>query len=452
VDVSVCAKERYLPKFLNVTNSQRAAGALFALALGGCGGGSGFPGYTRIPVASHTTYPAPTPDITAIAHVVVIMQENRSFDNLFNGFPGANTAQSGIMSNGTTVTLRPTALTVPADIDHSHQGWWREYAGGKLFFDQDAPQGQPADYPYAYVEESEIAPYWALANAYTLADETFQSNNGPSFPSHQYLIAAQSQGADENPTAKSPGWGCDDPAGTTVGLIGPNGVDSGSVFPCFNYETIGDELDAAHISWKYYAPALASSGAQWSAYDAIQHIRFGPDWSRNVISPETTVLQDIANGNLATVSWVVPNGANSDHAPSATGGPAWVSSVVSAIGNSQYWNSTAIFIAWDDWGGWYDHVPPAQIDEMGLGFRVPLLVVSPYARHGYVSHIAHESPVSILAYIEHRFGLAPLTQRDLNADDLNDCFDYSQSVAPFIKLPRPAHAMQWSSTQPPDND
>jgi phospholipase C len=294
------------------------------------------------------------------------MQENRSFDNLFHGFPGANTAQSGTESNGTSVPLRATGLAVPSDINHSHTNWYKQYADGNLYFDLGAPSSQGPDYPYAYVQQSEIQPYWMLAQTYTLADLTFQSNSGPSYPSHQYMIAGQSAGADENPTSIDPGWGCDDSSSTTVGMIGPNGVDSGAVFPCFDYQTIGDELDAAGISWKYYATSLGHSGSQWSAYDAISHIRYGPDWTDKVISPETTVLQDIANNQLPTVAWVTPNGANSDHAPSSTGGPAWVSSVVQAIGKSPYWNNTAIIIAWDDWGGWYDHVVPPQIDSMGL--------------------------------------------------------------------------------------
>lgn len=436
---------------VDVREAHRTAAFLLVCSLAGCGGGPGSPGVTRVPPASNTTYPAPTPDVTAITHIVVIMQENRSFDNLFNGFPGANTVQSGVMSNGTAVALHETDLTVPSDVSHSHRAWYKEYAGGNLYFDLNAPKGQSANYAYAYVNPSEIAPYWALAKAYTLADATFQSNNGPSFPAHQYLIAGQSGDADENPDASN-AWGCDDPAGTTVGTIGPGGVDSGSVFPCFDYSTIGDELDAAGVSWKYYAPAIGGSGGEWSAYDAIHHIRYGADWTRNVISPETTVLTDVANGTLPAVSWIVPNGANSDHAPKAAGGPAWVSKIVDAVGNSKYWDSTVIFIAWDDWGGWFDHVPPPQVDAMGYGFRVPLIVVSPYARHGYISHAVHESPVSILAYIEKRFGLAPLTARDAAADALSDCFDYTQAVTPFIKLPPAKYPMQMTSKLPPDDD
>ncbi len=203
-------------------------------------------------------------------------------------------------------------------------------------------------------------------------------------------------------------------------------------FPCFNYLTLGDKMDASNVSWRYYA--TTTYPGIWSAFDAIRTIRFGPDWATKVVSPETTVLNDIAAGNLAQVTWVTPTFVNSDHAGRTTdSGPAWVAQVVNAIGASQYWNSTAVFITWDDWGGWYDHVPPPQLDGMGLGFRVPLIVVSPYSKHGYVSHTQHEFG-SILHFTEGTFGLASLGQTDARADDLLDCFDFSQMPKPFIPL------------------
>jgi phospholipase C len=144
---------------------------------------------------------------------------------------------------------------------------------------------------------------------------------------------------------------------------------------------MADLLDAKGISWRYYAPGAGDEFSILSAFQAIRHIRFGPDWASHVITPESTVLTDIQNGQLAQVTWIVPALARSDHPHSASNeGPDWVGSIVNAIGASKYWNSTAIFVSWDDWGGWYDHVPPPQVDAMGLGFRVPFIVVSPYAR------------------------------------------------------------------------
>ncbi|MBV9103493.1 MAG: hypothetical protein JO060_07860 [Candidatus Eremiobacteraeota bacterium] len=291
---------------------------------------------------------------------------------------------------------------------------------------------------YGYVPTQQILPYWTLAKQYTLADRMFQSNTGPSYPAHQYLIAGQSALVDGNPSVPrnappTSGWGCDDPAGTLVPVLNSK-VD---VFPCFDYETIGDLLDAHGITWAYYAPTAGqkSGGYIWSAYDAVKHIRFGKDWNLNVLSPQTRILDDVAAGRLRQVSWVVPDALDSDHPyTSENTGPAWVASVVNAIGNSQYWKNTAILISWDDWGGWYDHVPPPSVDSMGLGFRVPLIVVSPYARRGYVSHVQHEFG-SIMKLIETRFGLGTLGQRDARSDDLSDCFDFTQTPTAFSTVP-----------------
>jgi hypothetical protein len=139
------------------------------------------------------------------------------------------------------------------------------------------------------------------------------------------------------------------------------------------------------------------------------------------------VLTDIANGKLAQVTWIVPAFNNSDHPGAPAQGPDWVASIVNAIGASKFWNSTTIFIAWDDWGGFYDHVPPPQTDDMGLGFRVPVIVVGPYARRGYISHVTHESS-GFLRYMEEVFGLPSLGTRDSNADDFHDCFDYDAAA------------------------
>jgi phospholipase C len=224
------------------------------------------------------------------------------------------------------------------------------------------------------------------------------------------------------------------------------------------------------VTWRYYAPAPAASGYIWSAYQAIKHIRQGPDWAADVISPETTILNDLkgASPSLAQVTWVTPSGANSDHLKSTQylpgtttpAGPAWVTSVVNAIGNSPFWDSTVIFIVWDDWGGFYDHVKPPQQDYMGLGFRVPLVVVSPYAKKGYVSKSQHEF-ASILRFTEEAMGLPSLHSIDPDAtddraDDLMDCFDFTQTVQPFARVHVPVGDDYFlnlpPSTEPADDD
>jgi phospholipase C len=419
----------------------------FGIGLAGCGNGNDVARNNQPPLG------------TKIKHIVVIMQENRSFNNLFMGYPGADTVQFG-SSDGQEVPLQPVPLEQGTDVDHTHTGWWTDWDGGKMDGFGHYPKQYPVpNFAYAYVPQSETLPLWTLASEYTLGDRMFQSNTGPSFVAHQYMIAGQSENSDENPndTTLADSWGCDSPAGTTVALLGPNGTDLPGVFPCFDYQTAADLLDNAGISWRYYAPGVGGPGYPWSAYDAIKHIRYGPDWSRNVISPNSRIFEDLRNRILAQVTWIVPAYEYSDHAGSdATAeGPQWVANVVNAIGESPYWDSTAILISWDDWGGWYDSVPPPAVDDMGLGFRVPLIVVSPWARHGYVSHHQHEF-ASFLKLTEEVFSLPSLNTRDAISDDLSDCFDLTQIPSPFVPVPvtlRPWVFVDMKlSGKPPDDD
>jgi phospholipase C len=159
------------------------------------------------------------------------------------------------------------------------------------------------------------------------------------------------------------------------------------------------------------------------------------------------VLQDIAEAKLPQVSWVIPSGEFSDHSSSSNGGgPSWVTSIVNAIGTSQYWANTAIIITWDDWGGWYDHVAPKIVDDgvswgsgYVYGFRVPLIVVSPYAKAAYISHTTHDFG-SILKFVEQTFDLPTLGYADGMADDLSDCFDLTQTPIVFQKISAPLDA------------
>ena len=432
-----------------------------SLALAACGGGAVGPAPTIAPLVGNGASP--------IQHFVIIIQENRSFDNIFSGYPNADGATSGVSHTGATIPLSSVTFASYAgggfiDLDHSHLAFVTAYNGGAMNgFDRElaqsapgAPGGLPAGaLPYARLDQSEAQPYWNMASQYVLADRMFASISGPSFDTHQYLIAGQDNGAIEVPTGAP--WGCDAPAGTTVPVL-VNGNEVPGPFPCFTYMTLGDELDKARLTWRYYAPTVSEPGYIWSAYDAINKIRFGPDWKSNVISPETQALTDFADNKLANVTWVVPSFANSDHdaAGSATG-PQWVSNLINAIGQSPAWSSTAIFVVWDDWGGWYDHVPPPQLDGFGLGFRVPLLVISPYAKHGYVSHVQHEFG-SILHFIEANTGVAPLAASDSRADDLSDCFDFTQQPKRFTPFDVRLTAKQIRertpdiSTEPPDNE
>ena len=388
-----------------------------------------------------------------ITHVIVMIQENRSFDNLFNGFPGANTVQFGYIHTGQQVPLTPIPLSGGQDLSSAHAAFDLAYDGGKMDSFDLVPKAGKAEglEPYVYVTESSAQGYWTMAQSYTIADDMFSSQRAQSYPAHQYLIRASSSNIIGNTAPViNDAWGCDTP-NQTAPMLTAQGKYARTP-TCYDVQTLGDLLDAAGVSWKFYSPTIGFNGFQWSAYDSIKHIRYGPDWTNNMSTPESNILNDVAAGTLPSVSWVVPNANNSDHAPGKTGsGPNWVLSVVDAVGQSQYWNNTAIFVTWDDWGGWYDHVTPPTLDMIGLGERVPLVVVSPYAKVGYVSHVQHEFG-SIIHYIESTYGLPNLGKTDVRADDLSDCFNYNQPPTVFVPIPHGTFAPDISGEVAPDDD
>jgi phospholipase C len=308
------------------------------------------------------------------------------------------------------------------------------------------------------VPPEEVRPYYTMAESYTFADKMFETNQGPSFPAHQYLISGTSaitDGSDllvsENPrtSAGKPAGGCDSAPGATVAVIDRSGYEGQSVYPCFARTALMNELDAAGLTWHYYqetpGPGL------WNAVDAIRSIWHTSDYA-NVVYPSAQVLTDINNGHLANVTWITPSGRSSDHAGATDGsGPSWVASIANAIGASPYWRSTAIFVVWDDWGGWYDHVKPPLYNSYELGFRVPLVVISPYAKRGYISHTQHEFG-SILHFTEENFGLPSMGTTDARADDLSDCFDFEHAPTPFVAIPAPLRAQYFRDQRVSPND
>jgi phospholipase C len=423
--------------------------AAVLLSSNGCGGGS-----------QRSIKPG------SIQHVVIIVQENRTPDNLFQDpvliSRGADIKQSGLNSQGQTITLAETDLATDYDLSHAHSAFVSMYDGGKMDGADLIPitclsgavNCPPANAQFMYVNPVEVAPYFQLAEQFTFGDRMFQTNQGPSFPAHQFLISGTSA-----PTATSNLFAAENPHGTGsagcialsatyVKVIDPTGNESTTQYPCFEHPTLTDEMDAKGISWRYYA---SSAGSIWTGPDAIHHICqpqtqngqlvcTGKDWTGNVVIPQTRVLTDIANQNLAQVSWVIPTATDSDHPSLNNGtGPSWVASIVNAIGNSSYWSNTAIILTWDDWGGWYDHVPPPKVlvncSQWGCGyvygFRVPLIVISPYAKTQYISHVNHDFG-SILNFTERVFGLSSLGYADsATSDALADCFDFGQTPVKF---------------------
>jgi phospholipase C len=388
-----------------------------------------------------------------IEHVVVMIQENRSFDNFFATFPGADGTTWGLMKNPKGRELHIHLIKASLDQDslgHEHLSFRKEFDHGKMDgFDRvdrtlrhgvKVPAGK---YPYRYTDPADIQPYWEIAHQYVLGDHMFSTQSSSSFTAHQDLIAGGTPIGDEGDNVidfpTPPKWGCTAPPGTVTSLITPHGrylYDRGP-FPCFTYPTLRDLLDAKGLPWLYFTNT--SGGYVWNAFDAIKAVREGPEWKTNVITPDSEIFNAIKNGQLPAVSWLIPDYVDSDHpgSPSDTG-PSWIASVINAIGESPYWKSTVVIVVWDEWGGQYDHVPPPQLDGQGLGPRVPMLLVSAYARRtgrrtGYVSHTRYEFG-SILKFIEDRWNLGRLGTSDVRANSLIDCLDFRKAARAFTPI------------------
>lgn len=375
--------------------------------------------------------------IHQIQHIVFIVKENRTFDQYFGTYPGADGASLAPISTGQVIPLWRAPDRMPHDIDHSRAGAVNGMDRGAMdhfdLIDNGNVNGEFL--AFSQMTEADIPNYFTYAHNFALADRMFSSAANSSFPNHLYTIAAQSDGVFGLPTLYknlSSIWGCDAPANTVVAVMGVRGAIS-NVFPCFDPPTIADRLDDAGLTWKYYAPSKGEQGYAYSTYDSINHIRNSSLWETNVV-PISQFAIDARKGNLPTVSWIV-SGPQNEHPTAGTcRGENWSVNQINAVMQSPEWSSTAIFLTWDDFGGFFDHVAPPQVDAFGFGPRVPLLIISPYAKPGHVSSTLYEFS-SILKFIEEDFGLAPLGIRDAKANDTTDSFDFSQTPLPPLVLP-----------------
>jgi phospholipase C len=418
---------------------------------------------------------------------VIVIQENRSFDNLFDCFTGTACVKRGKeeVKEGSKyvdkwVKLQEQDLvpkTKNNDIGHCYYSFFTAYDGGKLDGFNLEPQGAcprtwggsgalTGTFPYQYINPTEIAPYWDMAQQYGLADRMFQTQGSGSFTAHQDLIRGgtivDANGSSMIDTPDGEPWGCDalnpDTKTNLITTALKWELDKGP-FPCTNkfqvgsssYETLRDLLDGAGVSWHYYSPCYSGSptggschddsntntGALLNAFDVIDSVRYGKEWGTNVSMPQTNIFTDITNNQLAAVSWVIPLQNDSDHpGDTADNGPSWVASIVNAIGQSTYWDSSAVIVVWDDWGGMYDHVPPPgkRDAQGGPGFRVPMIVVSPYVPQAEVSHTTYFFG-SILQYIEGNWNLGSLGTTDATSTSILNMFDYQQQPRPFTTIP-----------------
>ena len=451
---------------------------------------------------------------TVFKHVIFVIQENRTPDNIFGSFPtfehGVDIHTSGVNSHGQTIPLTAEPMDGCYDISHGHAAFEEMLNKGADDEPLDTIEtgcAVPADPQFKYVDNStgEVQPYFDIAANYGFASRMFQTQQGPSFPAHQFLFGGTSSPTTDSPLFASENMlnehedaGCIAPADQTVKLIDGTGSETTNapIYPCFERPTMGDLLDTAQLSWHYYTP---TPGSIWTAPDAVNHVCGaaivngalqceGKDWTDGSVVPfnPALVLSDINECKLAAVTWVIPTGEESDHATITDGtGPAWVASIVNTLGEQptcepsgeNYWHDTAIIITWDDWGGWYDHVkpplikvqpksPPAWGDGYTYGFRVPMMVVSAYTPAGYVDNDLHDFG-SILYFIEKNFGLGFIGpgdtiysnyadyQEGARGDDLHKFFPLP-SPKPFVPIAAaqsPAFFLNRPlSVAPPDNE
>jgi len=462
----------------------RRAIFLFVVALCvGCGSSQAplTPGALRLPAGVH----GPSAS-QKLSHVIVLIQENRSFENLFAGYPGANAPMSGcaiprsnalrhLVARGhvrrasgsgcpygdVSVTLQQSTFQKNHDLRHDWRSAHTDYDNGNM--DGFSLWGRPGYFAYTYIEQSQVEPYWSMAQQYVLADNMFSTQFGGSFTGHLNLIAGTDDLKPPNKAevdfpSRAPD-DCDARRGTKSSYVTEQGIVKhfAGPFPCFyQFNTIAQVLDGASVPWKIYASKVLDGGF-WEPFEEIAYVRCatwkvpivgpkdcygeGNDWQTNIVAPQSQVLYDAADGNLASVNWVIPSKPDSDHPTYHSDmGPSWVASVVNAIGESSYWSSSAIIVVWDDWGGFYDNAAPPQLDYRGLGIRVPCLIISPYAKQGYVSHVQYEDG-SILRFIEEVYGLpagsiGPTSQgyTDGRANSLDDAFDFNQNPRPFYPI------------------
>jgi phospholipase C len=384
-----------------------------------------------------------------IKHVVFIVKENRTFDHYFGRYPGADGATTGVTSTGERVPLTPAPDWMGHDLGHLFFDGVKAINGGKMNGFDLVMNGHLMT-GYTQFSRETLPAYWTYADNFVLGDRMFSSMYGATFPEHLYTVAAQAGRVTSNklgPGELSPGGYCDDRSERVTRFKKLNEQQRRQVmqaerrvnldliddfweeaWPCFDFEVLPDKLTDAGITWRYYG----NSGF-YSALLAIRHIRFSEHWGTDVVRNER-FMNDIQNGRLREVSWVLPGVGNDEHPGggnhSVCRGENWTVRHINAIMRSRFWKNTAIIITWDDFGGFYDHVRPPHYDIMGLGPRVPLLVISPWAKKGFVDHTTYEFS-SVVKFIETLYGLAPLTERDEGANDMMNAFNFESDVDPI---------------------
>lgn len=405
---------------------------------------------------------------TPIHHIVFIAKENRTFDTLFGQF---TCLDGSVCVNGTVGvtpyikvngTAQPISFTNTPDQSQNYCHSWQcahtDADNGKMdAFNLGTPGCNISPYPcYTSGAPGLIPNYWTYAQNYVIADNAYSSEETVSYANHLFMVAAASGDTIADSAINIPmqpggkfthRWGCDAPAGTMVTLY-----SGAKVFPCYDgqtghgraFQTLADEMNAYGVGWRYYTDKRQKDvGYQWDTLNAFPSVRT----SSNIVL-WTQFMQDVQTGNLPAFSWLTAPESESEHPPaSLCVGENWTVNLINAIMNVAnidpatglpYWKDTVIVVTWDDFGGFYDHVPPPMVDNLGLGFRVPMLIISPFAQaddnptEPHVSHDRYEFS-SVLRLAEEAFGLPPIgpNTRDNHAGDLMQALDFTVNNPPI---------------------
>ena len=429
----------------------------------------------------------PASGTSKIQHLIFIIQENHSFDNYFGTYPGANgipvsiTVPLDVNDTGLgyvppfhlnvtepilivgdelppgisdpsqlnqTLNLDPDDVgsgsvspfpfnneSIAGDLSHAWSVAHIDYDNGKM---DGFVTGEKSIKTMGYYDRNDIPYYWDYAGHYVLDDNFFSSEMGPSFPNHLYIASGAN-----GPTTLTHPW-----------ILNEGIIDNPA--PTYNWDemhlgwsTLAEEMSGANVAWKWYdGDARPLAPSIWNVLPLFTYFQDHPQQLRDHVANTRTFISDVQNGQLPAVSWIIPGGwvpptypatchdvAPSEHPPARSDcGMDYVSYLVNQVMNSQYWQSTAIIVTWDDYGGFYDHVKPPYIDQYGEGFRVPTLVISPWAKPGFIDHTQYEFS-SMLRLAEDNFQLATLGHRDSLVNDMMGSFNFNQAPTPALIEP-----------------
>ncbi|HEV3311157.1 MAG TPA: alkaline phosphatase family protein [Chloroflexota bacterium] len=365
-------------------------------------------------------------------HIVIIVRENHSYDNMFGLYPPGNGASWAHVANK-HINMPRTPDFMPYDLIPSSAATRVAINGGKMNLFSDIPGAKLTGKDLADTQfgPAQMADYWTYARKFGLADRFFSTLASNSMPNHLVLVSGTNLGGVIDNPSRNSSWGCDSPAGSVVPVYVNSKIQL--KFPCFQGKTLADEANAASISWKYYAAPKGGLGYLWSTFDAVRHIRYSSQWATNVV-PYTSFSRDAASGTLPALSWLTSSFALSEHpAASECAGENWTVKQINAIMSGPDWASTAIILTWDDFGGFYDHVAPPRETHYSLGPRVPTLLISPFSKRGiYHGQLDFRS---IIKYVEDQYALPHLMSYNRHVNSLSGMVDEHQTPIAPTSLP-----------------